>query len=999
MTPPHSVNTLRQHRPILLACEAIGWFHIVGKARMEFLRKHGGENVDYDYKQWHDQETPPFDWDVILGWVKSFPGSQIHQIAWPNSVREFVEKHPENSPGMLGLLQAGHGVASGIEKNLPTRASGYLAQPLIHIWLSSPFGHPRRNLFADLPEVLRDGGWPRLVGEIRRVLEELRNLAGQNAQAVARWVEWRERAIGQTSFIRQAFLSTVAETRLPNNDVTLWDQSYIAAALFKSAVAGALLDPAFPWNRRIKRDTQWRLLTVAIGTDHYEARAVRIGDWTGMQGKLEEFFARVSEIVEVDLAVGSLLYRDSSMAVFSFPGERSSGGATSQVNGLAQWLEGEVDNVAQGLGFEIPPLVRMYGPTRSLVPIVLERREAQKKIAVPIHKRWQIDSGSGSGHVCPVCQVRLNDDPTNKGKPCQVCRNRRHHRRDNWLIGCLGRDTIWFEEVVDRNGRAALVTLSMDLEPWLSGERVDSLRAQAVSEWRRFNPALPSRTSNPGSGVSEIPNPVDPAQPFESLQRYIRSKLSQFDQEDPVLQSLQEGYKNEKDWPPFFQKVVEDRSEAPSWDKLNNDQRAIWLVHQFFRKLPSPGRVYRFWRESQAFFEDLLREFRQIAARSENPWRVRRLLLLPQSGGNWQDGLLYDGRWRGIQFSLIYVRALGGFLTASNLARLLQPEEKGNALQGQRILLEEEDTFSRPQSLVVAQVQEVSGAYAHLSVYHPLILLELSPLRFRVIVPLEVASECVDLALARWKEVFARVWDRLPLHAGIVAFDRTIPFQAVVEAARNLEDRLAGSQEERWTVAQSERHPGVVALTFRRPDGRMTTRIVPVRMPDGRDDVFYPYVRVEDQTLRHPLDFRHPSGVVYRHAADLRLGDGVAVVPAHIGFLYMESASARFEEGDLLYTEDWEAMRQIWKLAARVTPSQTALQRLRSALARLDQGWRDFRSQASIDLWRDTLRALIAEHLELETMNAALEALTEAALQGLLQRALEWHITALRQSA
>jgi hypothetical protein len=40
-------------------------------------------------------------------------------------------------------------------------------------------------------------------------------------------------------------------------------------------------------------------------------------------------------------------------------------------------------------------------------------------------------------HVCPVCQVRLNGDPTSKGKPCAVCRQRRHHRRDAWLQGRL----------------------------------------------------------------------------------------------------------------------------------------------------------------------------------------------------------------------------------------------------------------------------------------------------------------------------------------------------------------------------------------------------------------------------------------------------------------------------------------------------------------------------------------------------------------------------------
>ncbi|MDW7983265.1 MAG: CRISPR-associated protein Csx11, partial [Acidobacteriota bacterium] len=740
MSAPDAVAILRQHRPILLACEAIGWFHMAGKARMEFLRKHGGQRtLDYDYERWHASETPPFDWDAILGWVRSFGGSRIPRDAWPRSVGQFIENHRRNDQGMLGLLQAGHGVASGIEKNLPTLTSQYLSQSLPHMWLSSPFGHPRRNLFADPPEVLQRDGWRRLVEEIRRVLEELRQLASRNPPEAnppeaEPWAEWRDRAIGAHSWIRQAFLSTLAETRVPNNDVTLWDQSYVAAALFKSAVAGALLDSAFPLrDNQLKQRIRWRLLTVAIGADHYEARAVKIGDWTGMQGALEEFFGRVSRLVEVDLAAGSLLYQDSSTAVFSFPGERFDEGVPAGwVDRLTRWIEGEIDSIAQDLDFEIPPQVRLSNPTRSLVPLVQERRKAQETIAVPIHKWWQIKPRSTNGHVCPVCQVRLNGDPTNKGKPCQVCRDRRHHRREDWLSGRLGDDTIWFEEVADRNGRAALITLSMDLEPWLNSERVDSLRTQAIPEWRRFNPVL-----------SSTPNPVDPDRPFESLWSYIQGRLSQFDRNDPVLRSLQEGYRHEPDWPTFFRRIVEDRAEAPSWHGLNDDQRAAWLVHQLFCKLPSPGRVYRFWREAQAFFEDLLKGFRQIAARSENPWRVRRLLVRPQRpqpGGNWRDGVLYDGRWRGAQFSLVYIEGLGGFLTASNLARLIRAEERADALRGQQITLEEEDTSGRPQPLLVEQAQEVPRPYSHLGVYHPLILLELSPLRFRVVVPLEAAS-------------------------------------------------------------------------------------------------------------------------------------------------------------------------------------------------------------------------------------------------------------------
>jgi hypothetical protein len=1015
-------ETLReQHRPLLLAMEAIGWFHMAGKARSEFLRCHGGDRVDYEYEKWHDYETPPFPWDDLLGWVRDRFKSKVPSNAWSGSFQEFTEKHRKQNPGLLGLLQASHGIVSGVEKNLPRATSEYLSQSVPHMWLSSPWGYPKRNLLVDPPEVLTPNGWKQVVSEIRRILEELKNLGTQDVQDVGAWWRWREEAIGPDSFIRRAFLSTLAETRLPNNDVTLWDQSYVAAALFKSAVAGALLNSGFPWgDGQIRQKTRWRLLTVAIGTEHYEARAVKIGDWTGMQAALDRFFEEVRRLIEVDLAVGSLLYRDSSAAVFSFPGEREGENVPApwlREREWKEWLREQIDEIAGRLNLETPPEVRLSQPTRSLVPMVRERAEAVKSTMVPVHRAWSICwkiPEESRGHVCPVCGVRRNGDPTSKGKPCAVCWARRHHRRDDWLSGRLGYDTIWFEEAADSNGRLAVLTLSLDLEPWLNGERVDSLRAQAISEWRRFNPTLE---------VDEQvnPNPIAPCTPLDSLFTHIRNSLSSFNPRDPVLSNLQEGFRYERDWPTFFQKIVEDRAAAPTWDNLSDEQRAAWLAHQLFCKLPSPGRVYRFWREAIEFFEDLLREFRQIASRSDNPWRVRRLLLIPDASTahGWKDGMLYDGRWRGVQISLVYVDALKGFVTASNLARLLKPEEHKEALQNQTITVEEEDTFGQSVSLTVQSIKELSGSYAHLGVYHPVIPLEVSPLRFRVVLPLEAASECVDLAIARWREQFARVWDRLPLRVVVVGFPRALSFQAVVEAVRNVEEALRLRQScgyrhalstvrnveealrppaEIWRVEETQIQEGVLALSLRRKDRQNTLWCIPLRLPDGREDVFYPYVEVEDRTLRYPRDFRHPeNGRVFRHVADLRVGDGIRVTPAKIVALWMESTATRFDAPKAYSLEDWTKMRAVWELLTRVAPSITAVQRLRKAIAELEIQWRSPNGSwgAPMELRRETLRALFAEHLEVQ--GAALETLVACAMEDLFSWTLEWYLTALHE--
>jgi CRISPR-associated Csx11 family protein len=998
MTNFQPASTLQAHRPLLLAMEAIGWLHMTGKAHVDFLRKQAGQSSNYDDLRWFDHINPPFPWDDLLGWVKtSFAQVNGTQIAWPTTLAEFLTKHRSSGgTGLLGLLQAAHGMASGIEKNVPKATSGYLGQDATHLWLSSAFGMPQRNLLLDPPEILTAEGWKRLLGEITRILEDLQSLGQSKTADVGAWQQWREAAIGPHSYLRQGFSTTLAETRLPNNDVTLWDQSYVAAALFKSAAAGAILEGSGPlWkDNQIKQKTRWRLLTVGMGTDHYEARAVRIGDWTGARRAIDQLFQQIRDLVEVDLAIGSLLYRDATLQVFSFPSETSRNQGSGQsinlnINQWQSWLQSQIDTLAQALDLETPPLVRISGATRSLVPMTKEIRQVKATLTVPLHRPWEVKNSGTTGHVCPVCLVRHTGNTNDKQQPCQPCRKRRSHRLDDWLVNQIEGDTIWISEVSDANDRVALVTLSLDIEPWLDGTRVDSLRTQAISEWRRHNPTLKAQA-----------NPIALEQPYASLVNYVKNILSQFNNQDVVMQSLQDGYQHETSWPSFYAKLVEDRAQAPDWNSLPPEDRARWIVHQLFRKLPSPGRVYRFWRQSELFFHELLRLFREIASRTDNRWRFKRLLLKPKIAGqtSWRDREVYAGRWHNrpsAPFDLLYHSGSGGFITTANLARLLEAEEAASVLKGEHMTLRDEQGRE-----TTFEVQSVSSDVGPLGVYHPVIPLELSPVRFRVMVPLDAASACVDRAVELWNAQFARVWDRLPLRVGVVAFPRMMPFQAVIEAVRNIEDELERSEAETWRVVERDHREGLVALHLQRPDAHHGSelRTVPIRLPDGRTDVFYPYVAVEDKAPRFPLDFQHPDGQVYRHVLDLQTGDGVRVIPSRISTVFLESTAQRFDPIQTWALAEWSRMRGIWRLLRRLSPSDTALHGAWVELVQRRESWRTPDGEwcaGGQQAWVDLVRVVL--HDRLQVGGGALDALVEAAEHGALEWALEWHLSALKE--
>ena len=777
----------------------------------------------------------------------------------------------------------------------------------------------------------------------------------------------------------------MAETRLPNNDVTLWDQSYVAASLFKSAVAGALLEgSSFDWNANLKQKTQWRLLTVGFGSDYYASRAIRIGDWTGTWLDIQEFFEKVRELIEVDLALGNLLYKDTQLHVFSFPN-------ISNWKTLQNCLQDKIQGVAGNLKFETPPYCNILEPaSRSLIKMVKEIKGARGKLAIPVHKDWEICGKlETTGHICPVCQVRLNGTFKSKDQPCKVCRKRRTHRLDSWLEGELGTNTIWIPELADDHDRVALLTFSFDLEHWLDGLKVDSLRAQAIREWAKNN----SITA------------IDLKKPFESLLRHIKGKLNppsySIDKTDPVLTNLQEGYKKETCWIDFFKKIVEDRSDSPEWSSLNDDERAHWITHQLLRKNPSPGRVYRFWRTTETFFDELLQKFRETAAKHENRWRVKRLII-KDSSTKLESNTYCEGRFNDKSINLLYRKNEDDFITIFNLARILKDHDNPSTILKDKTFPLTTDEYGEI-TITVDSINDQNVGL--LGTYYPVIPIEQSPERFRILVPLSAATDCVNQAIEKWQTEFARVWDRMPLQVGIVAFPQKSPIQGIIEAARNMDDAFSSEKPEIWRVKALKLCGDCVALSLeRKTDKEIQLQTVPVQLPDGRDDVFYPYCQVDDQTVRFSLDFQHPEesqhpNGKYRHVTELQIGDGIEVSPARFAMTFMDSSAERFEPVKTYYLSNWTTMQDLWKLLTEVAPSKTALRGVWQLLVEHREKWQnsdgEWTSEEEKTVWLNFARSLFSDRLSAQ--GGKLETLVEATRTGLLEMSLFWHFTVFKE--
>jgi CRISPR-associated Csx11 family protein len=981
-------KTLRDSRAALLACEAIGWLHMAGKAHPNFVKQQASDatkgGTTCDELKWAKNVISKF------GTLPNVSG----QVITPS---DLFEKHRDRSDGLLGLLQAAHAMASGIEKNHAKNASAYLGQTNANMWLTTAFGHPVQNLLGNTPPTIAaNDAWSNIEAQIGTLIDGLAARLNDPTD-LNEWFKWRNGAIGSAGWLREAFTNTLAETRVPNNDVTLWDQSFIAAALFKAAAAGAVLTgTSFEWGNCSKFNTCWRVLTVGIGAEHYEARAVRVGDWTGTRDAIAAFFDEVSEFIEVDLVIGACVYRDERTLSFTFPGQRfDSKGSVDDA--LAEILriniETEVDNLAKKHAFETPPLVRLSSSTRSFISMSRELADARRVLEVPVHRPWSIASdGSKGKHVCPVTLVRAGE-PSNQGSDrkqdvSKSAYDRRTGRRAVWERN--GGDTIWISEVADENDRVALLTFSLGLEGWLDGTHVDSLRAQCVVEWRANNPTLTT---------------IDASKPRDSFWAHVESfvknpTLKNGKLSDAVLRNLSDGFAHEISLENFFHKVVEDRAGAPAWSSLDDATRAAWLTHQLFRKNASPGRVHRFWRTTRAFFAEALEEFRTLITGQGGSRTQRLSLTISSNTSGLRVGEVYAGQLPfapNAPFEIL--RRQNDFVTVCNLARVFGPNWDTAQLKGTKFEARGDDGVRH--QFTIDDVIPTDGVLAS---YRPLIVLEENPERFRVLVPLSSADACVEHVVAKWRHEMARVWDRLPLRIGIIGFPRKTPFQAVIEASRNIEDDLAAGSTEEWCVtsiatqAATTAQPPKTVLSFERPDKGREVVEVPAQIADGRDDVYYSNLAVVDAE-REPHDFSAPrpdgSSVVYRRAADLKPNVKVWVEPSRYASVFIDSTARRFEPVEVYPLSEWDRCREVWALVKKAAPSLTTALAVEHSLTDARRRWTDADIALDETAWGAWARAVLAN--EWNASEDQLIELEAAARDGLLKRVLSWHLHVLKQ--
>jgi len=435
MTPDLSI--LRENQEALLLAEMAAWLHDMGKCSDEMIEKQASDCPALPRFQSNNDYKIAFS-DILNG-----SNQQISLLDERVTRKELVEKGgpsaiKNNSIQSLLIKYLGRcHAAAHIEKE----GQADVKQTVSDTRLSSPFGHETEPL-ADLTKKLKALPFNE-INNREKFLEELK-IAFQNAPG---------------------------DTERPINEVDLWDWSSIVAALYKSALAGALLG-----NKPEPNDLKWRLLAIRIDSERLLGDVAKIPVLLARKEWISNGLDKVKKLIEEEYPLGNEVYRDENGSIFTVPDINNLLKIKNKDKSLEEML-------TEKLGFEgeivvTPSLSNPWwgqnpsgrpDPNKDEIPPIgkiLKEKPYSSPDPETLKKLW--DDAKGNPEICTISWIHPQG-PTEKGfqrKASDYWADRVTGRAEEWL-GKLDK-TIWIDEVADSNGRICLIAGKLGIEDWLS---------------------------------------------------------------------------------------------------------------------------------------------------------------------------------------------------------------------------------------------------------------------------------------------------------------------------------------------------------------------------------------------------------------------------------------------------------------------------------------------------------------------------------------------------
>ncbi len=464
LTMNDPIQTIIANREQILTGEIGALLHDIGKCHPDFVRKQSIENVgNFD----HCKIDEFLDSNLIT--LMKNGKFEINIKNEKTDVYSIITEHCERKTKkeLIKLMKSCDKRDSADDKGIVRKK-----QPMNDTIISSPFGYPRERIDLKC-----------LQCRLFDLSHQLTDLFDKYVSNSIDITTFRENVINN---LMLTFSHALGETRIPSNDVTLWDHSHSTASLFKSMLCKMALREA--------HGEQWRIFGFCWNGTGFISRGKKVADILERNRIIESIRKKLKKEFEVKIPVGNTIYEDTNGIYFTFPDLESDN--LEEV--ACECAKKGMKIIRCNSDGEIFPLFVVSEPSRSLTILADVLRFASAKRNIPKltptlfflknseeGENVEVRMGSNPGmplihtgqDICPVCQSRAKSIDS---ETCGRCDKRRKGRLDKWLSN--REHTIWMDEVADMNNNIALLTLKFDLDRWFDGTMVGTIYSQTF-EW------------------------------------------------------------------------------------------------------------------------------------------------------------------------------------------------------------------------------------------------------------------------------------------------------------------------------------------------------------------------------------------------------------------------------------------------------------------------------------------------------------------------------------
>jgi len=491
--PNLNLENLKNYKDEILKAEIGALLFNLGKTHIGFWRgkdsneesvksKLGYFFMGYrDYHEYKDKNTKekiyPFEIDLskfrdlkdfILGQDKKvkFPfeiketnNNSVKEILW----REFFKGDSSEEEFIKKIFFRGcENINSGIDKGNPVEQ---LKPPL---WLSNAFGSfkhrikdedfddARKNFFRDLD----------------CFLQENKYYSNPNWQEIRKFVFDR---------VKPWYSKLLSDSRYPVNDVSLWDQAYMTASMFKAVLSNLILnDSKLQVYQDRPSSIRWRILGIQYDKLGLAEKGYKPAHISWYRDIAKEIDDEIKKLLEYEYPIGNEVYRDET-GIYFIVGEdlgEDKDDLTILKSDLGDINKKILEIFKDKSKDEFYPAIFLTKASRGLMNLTYLLEKARENFLKSDWSKKKIIANSANAiGICQVCRQRLvlEDDKKDDDKNiCETCyKEKAEGRVDKWLDNRAG-ETIWTSELKDKNDRLALVVMKFELMDWLNGDLLGS---------------------------------------------------------------------------------------------------------------------------------------------------------------------------------------------------------------------------------------------------------------------------------------------------------------------------------------------------------------------------------------------------------------------------------------------------------------------------------------------------------------------------------------------